>query len=291
MTGSHTPNHRPSHGQGSQRPVDASMTLLREVMDSPIDPGYQVAAGRKRRLATLGRSEKRSAVSRSLSLGLAVALGFMTITGVLSLRSRAELSSTTRQVLIGEIRERQQRFDTATTDHDAVTEKVAALHAEILESVDPELSEALARDELTNGGVAITGPGLRVTMADGPGADDDEERRVQDSDIRAVVNGLWASGAESIAINDKRLTVTTAIRSAGSAILVDLVGLSAPYTIEAIGDPDRLEINFSRSLASDQLTLLASAYGIDARIEQAKELELPAGSSRRLRLAQEIAEP
>ena len=39
--------------------------------------------------------------------------------------------------------------------------------------------------------------------------------RVLDVDLQGVVNGLWASGAEAIAVNGQRLTGLTTIRAAG----------------------------------------------------------------------------
>lgn len=267
------------------------MTLLREVLNSPIDPGYSVAAGRKKRLNAAGLTERPSPVAKALILGLAIILGFVTISAVLSMRSRADLSSTTRQVLIKEIRERQERYDLLSDQRFEVLATVDALHAEVLETADPQLSQAMARDELNNGAIAVTGPGLRITLKDGPGSDEDQERRVQDTDVRTVVNGLWSAGAESISINSKRLTATSAIRSAGSAILVDLTGLSQPYVIEAIGNPEQLEARFIRSNAGDQLALLASAFGIDSQISQEQNLEMSSGSPRSLRVSKPIEMP
>ena len=48
-----------------------------------------------------------------------------------------------------------------------------------------------------------------------------------DRDLQVIVNGLWAAGAEAIAVNGQRLTACSAIRSAGEAILVDFRPLSA----------------------------------------------------------------
>ena len=100
------------------------------------------------------------------------------------------------------------------------------------------------RDELAAGTGAVGGPGLRVTVEDAPVTRADPEAadpdlRVQDVDLQVVVNGLWAAGAEAVAVNGQRLTALTAIRTAGSAILVDLAPLSSPYVVEAVGRPHR----------------------------------------------------
>ena len=55
-----------------------------------------------------------------------------------------------------------------------------------------------------------------------------------------LVDGLWNAGAEAIAVNDLRLTDLTAFANVGPAVHIGKVPLVAPYTIQAIGDPDTL---------------------------------------------------
>jgi len=114
----------------------------------------------------------------------------------------------------------------------------------------------------------------------------DPNERVQDGDLQVTVNGLWASGAEAIAINGHRLTAMTAIRSAGSAIQVDLVPLSGPYVVEAIGDPASLATRFARTDAGAHLSMLRNTYGITANFSSEDHLKLPGASRTRLWSAQ-----
>jgi uncharacterized protein YlxW (UPF0749 family) len=65
---------------------------------------------------------------------------------------------------------------------------------------------------------SVKGKGIEIQINDAVKTDslesaDIELARVYDSDIQLLVNALWASGAESIAINNSRLTTTSAIRS------------------------------------------------------------------------------
>ena len=112
------------------------------------------------------------------------------------------------------------------------------------------------------------------------------ENRVQDIDVQIVVNGLFASGAEAIAVNGQRLTALSAIRNVSIAILVDDVPLSSPYRIEAIGDPRSLQTSFARTTAADHLTLLGSTYDIGVATSTADDLTLAGAGSTRLRYAQ-----
>jgi uncharacterized protein YlxW (UPF0749 family) len=103
-----------------------------------------------------------------------------------------------------------------------------------------------------------------------------------------VANGLWAAGAEAIAVNGQRLTALTAIRSAGSAILVDLAPLTGPYVIEAVGDPGPMQTAFARTSAGQHLSTLRNTYDIESRIAAAERLELPGSSRTRLQSARPL---
>ena len=106
---------------------------------------------------------------------------------------------------------------------------------------------------LLSGATAVQGPGVKLVVDDAKDSRSGRRRararavgfsdtgRVRDRDMQRVVNGLWESGAEAIAINGQRLTALSAIRAAGDAILVDNRPLVPPYTVLAVGDGKRLE--------------------------------------------------
>jgi len=131
--------------------------------------------------------------------------------------------------------------------------------------------------------LAVTGPGLEITLDDASSVNDPQAApaagsgtgpgRVLDRDIQIVVNGLWAAGAEAVAVNGYRLTATSAIRAAGEAVLVDFQPLVPPYRISAIGDPDTLRTGFSSGLAGAYLALLHEA-GIRSGMTSRRDLEL-----------------
>jgi len=137
----------------------------------------------------------------------------------------------------------------------------------------------------------VSGPGLVIELDDGEVTDpEDDAARVQDVDLQIVTNGLWAAGAEAIAINGSRLTALTAIRSAGEAIQVDLAPLLAPYRIEAIGDVRGMQTAFARSSAANHLAFLSGTYGITATTTAAQQLDLPGAGSTTLRHATRLAD-
>lgn len=97
----------------------------------------------------------------------------------------------------------------------------------------------MRRFKMAAGLVAMTGPGLVVTLDDSSRAPtnqvDAQYKLVHDYNLREIVNELWASGAEAIAINGQRYVANTPIRCVGPVILVNEERLAPPYRIVAIG--------------------------------------------------------
>jgi uncharacterized protein YlxW (UPF0749 family) len=139
---------------------------------------------------------------------------------------------------------------------------------------------------------AVTGAGAVVKLADAPAPIDPttgkpstaEVNRVLDVDVQSVVNELWASGAEAIAVNGQRLTSTSTIRTAGSAILVDFRPVISPYEVSAIGSAD-LDKTFGGSTASTKMRELADKYGLTFATRTERKLQLPAAPNPSLRYA------
>ncbi|MEW5921700.1 MAG: DUF881 domain-containing protein [Bacillota bacterium] len=86
----------------------------------------------------------------------------------------------------------------------------------------------------------MSGNGVMIRLFDAPsgyGAGD----IIHDSDVRDVVNELFAAGARGVAVGGQRLISTSPIRCVGPVIRVNQKEIPAnPVVIEAIGDPDVL---------------------------------------------------
>lgn len=153
-------------------------------------------------------------------------------------------------------------------------------------------ADQLRQQEAVVGLVPVTGAGAVVTLADEPAPIDpttgrssgEEVNRVLDLDLQTVVNGLWAAGAEAVAINGQRLTATAAIRNAGGAILVDLRPVTSPYEVSAIG-PAELERDFIGSAADAAMRDVAARFGLGYGTRSARDLRLPAAPGPVLRFA------
>jgi len=116
------------------------------------------------------------------------------------------------------------------------------------------------RDRVTSalegaGFTALRGPGLTVELDDAPrltdtnrpGNPSNDDLVIHQSDVQAVVNAMWAGGAEAMSIMGIRVLSTSAVRCVGNTLLLDGRVFSPPFRITAIGDPHALR----QALASD----------------------------------------
>lgn len=272
------------------RRPDASMSLLTGLLTETLDPAYAEAAARRK---AQGADPKVTArgwhrnLSPTVLLGVAAIALVLVVAAIQTQRAAPEVNRE-RQQLISRIQEGDRL---AATDQEQIDADRAALQAAQAAALGPSSEEGkrFAALSVSTGAVAATGPGMEVVLSDAPGSvspsgGDIRQQggadlgRVQDVDLQHAVNGLWAAGAEAIAINGQRLTATSAIRTAGSAILVDFRPLSPPYTIAAIGDPKTMPAAFADNTDGRYLFALKTDYGIVFDTSTKDKLSVPAAS-------------
>jgi uncharacterized protein YlxW (UPF0749 family) len=288
---------------GAQRSLGAS--LLDQVLAETVDPAYaQAAADRRARGAPAGpgstgeaRTRRRSDVLVALTL---VAAGLLAAVAYREAAVGAQGREQVREALIDDIRLQSATTDDLAEQLDELTLAVTRTREEALDAsaVGQNALDRLAAVAMAAGTVAVTGPGLEVTLGNAA-ADADSDPvggspeialagLVQDSDLQLVVNALWASGAEAVSINGQRLGPTTAIRQAGGAILVDFRPVASPYEVAAVGDPDGLANGFLSSPEATYVAGLERDYGLTFQYARSDELSLPAGASAELRAARPL---
>lgn len=268
----------------SPRRVDESMALITELREGSLEAGYAAASARRVAEGQPSHTSTRS----PLVIAFAVIVGFLLVVSAMALRSATSVVEQARAELIGQITARQEAGD-------ALAEKVSALEAEVAGARSAALGASgqsgvlsqLAFLQSVTGVVAVTGPGLTVTLDDSAdavsgadaarGSSGFEAGRVSAADLQIVSNGLWAAGAEAISINGQRLTTRSAIRFAGQAILVDFRPLVRPYVVTAIGDAKALQSSFGSSPTGSYLKSLEDNYGIPVAISGSASLTCPAG--------------
>jgi uncharacterized protein YlxW (UPF0749 family) len=273
------------------RRVDESMTLLREVMERPLDPGYATAAERR----AAGAPPRGGLVT----VVIAVVCGLVLTWSVVVLRAPKPDAVAARSLLVQQIEARTDGNDAAKARIERYRNEVRRAQSRALSSSGDSAAAAAATTlGIMSGDVAVTGPGLRVELDDAPGSRDPAgansdprgdssttDGRVFDRDLQTIVNGLWGAGAEAISVNDQRLTSLSAIRSAGEAILVDFRPLVPPYVIRAIGDPTRMQTEFAASAAGAYLQSLQDNFGVKADLRVDDSLTVRASGTLALRRA------
>ena len=134
--------------------------------------------------------------------------------------------------------------------------------------------------QIVSGVKSITGSGFKIVINDARRTDslDFQEvnlAKVFDSDLQLITNALWASGAQAISVNNQRITTTTAIRSAGEAILINYRPLLPPYEIVFIGNEE-----VSKRLVENpdfkDFQYVVTTYGLEYKIEKIDNVEIPA---------------
>lgn len=187
---------------------------------------------------------------REASLALAACftvLGFLLVTASSTHRATTRAAAPRRAQLAALIETRREQVDELDRTVGALRSDVEAAQAVALRRsrLDRDQSNREADLALQAGTTSLRGAGLLVQLSDSDrepsGVEDGAGAyRIQDTDIRLVVNALLAAGAEAVAVNDSRLVSTSPIRAAGDTIVVNFRPLNPPYRILAIGaDEDR----------------------------------------------------
>jgi uncharacterized protein YlxW (UPF0749 family) len=304
--------------------VFSSSSLLTEIMQRPLDPGYAAAARRREQERVAGglvegapgggpelvedgdarggqdgapptAATRRALLRRGpvMVVIVGVVLGLVGGAGVAQLRS-GPLQAEDRAVLEAEVERRTALADDLAESNAALREVIAAEQEAAIGEGAASLLAATDRLAVVAGAERVRGPGVVVVLddarEDAVGGDQAvaDDGRVRDTDVQTIVNGLWASGAEGIAVNGQRLTALSTIRHAGDAIVVDLRQLARPYTIAAIGDPDLLLAETRTGSAGRYAAVLRDNYGISVQVEEVGDVELPAASRLTLRHAQGV---
>jgi uncharacterized protein YlxW (UPF0749 family) len=126
----------------------------------------------------------------------------------------------------------------------------------------------------------MTGPGLVIQLSDSsvavPQGSDETDYLVSGQDVRAVVDELWLAGAEGVAVNGERVTVSTAIVDIGGSVLVNSAYVAPPYQVSAIGAPDLLERLTASPGFADFVRARAETFGIGVDYATPPAVDLPA---------------
>lgn len=186
--------------------------------------------------------------------------------------------------LDGVVRQERQRSDDLQARLADLNQEINRLSHQVDDSNVAELQAKVDQLRGPAGLAPVAGPGLTVVLTDAPKSEVDKARDegvsidelvVHQQDIQAVVNALWAGGAEAMTIQGQRVVSTTGIKCVGNTVVLHGVPYSPPYRIAAIGDQATLLGSLAASDYIDAYLTVVEAHGLGYDVTPSDRLELP----------------
>jgi uncharacterized protein YlxW (UPF0749 family) len=144
-----------------------------------------------------------------------------------------------------------------------------------------DLDRAVYRLGQAAGTQPVRGRTVTVTLDDAPTTGtmpdgfEPDDLVVHQQDVQAVVNALWASGAEAMTLMDQRVISTSAVRCVGNVLILQDRVYSPPYKITAIGDPATMERSLEDSQALQIYRQYVDAVGLRYDVKRTGVQTLP----------------
>ena len=233
----------------------------------------------------VGKHGARHSLWGGVAVFVVVALtGFLLSTNVRVNRT-ADVTSDTADLVEQGVDEANQ----LQQDVSDLTEQVANL----TDALKADGSGATRRQDKNSSNVdsslmlpALSGSGVTVTLDDSPLWENAVNNNgttanindyvIHQQDVESVVNALWAGGADALMIMDQRVLFNSAVICSGNVLSLHGKKYSPPFTISAIGDPQRLRAALNDSEAITILKQYVTAFGIGYKVENAEDLQFPA---------------
>lgn len=128
-----------------------------------------------------------------------------------------------------------------------------------------ELVDELNRLKIINGLVETSGPGVEVRI----------EGSLSALDLQDMINELRNAGAEAIALNDQRVTVSSVVTSDElGRLVINNTPIEPPFVLQAIGDRQTMQTALLR--AGGLIAVLEHSYTeLSITVQQRSKLVLP----------------
>jgi uncharacterized protein YlxW (UPF0749 family) len=184
------------------------------------------------------------------------------------------------------IADRQRQIDQQSQQAAALRQQVDQLTT-LAGGSDADIADQQLRADSRRGPAglsAVHGPGLTVRLNDAPRRPDGtlpqgaspDDLVVHQQDVQAVVNALWAGGAEAMTIMGVRVISTSAVRCVGNTLLLGGRVYSPPFVIKAIGDPVRMQAALDQSPGVRAFQEAAADFGLEYQVKVEGDVTLPA---------------
>ncbi|MET0998408.1 MAG: DUF881 domain-containing protein [Marmoricola sp.] len=189
------------------------------------------------------------------------------------------------------VRQERQRTDDLQRRVTELTRDVDTLGKGVDDARVTNLQNQVAALRGPAGFEKVHGPAVTVVLEDAPKEDIDraveegevtaDQLVVHQQDIQAVVNALWAGGAEAMTLQKQRVISTTGIKCVGNTVVLHGVPYAPPYEITAIGDIDSLLTSLDSSDYIDGYKTYVEAHNLGYEVSTDEDVTMPAyaGSS------------
>jgi uncharacterized protein YlxW (UPF0749 family) len=207
------------------------------------------------------RSSQLSIALVALILGalLAVQLQSQNPGGGLEGLSAQELTD-----VVGNLNTRNEQLRTERAQLQAEVQQLTEAEARGENSVG-QLQSDLLRIQAWSGALAVSGPGVRLTVT-GP---------IPGPAVEDLLNELRNAGAEALAVSGQRVVAGTVVAGPVGGVSVEGVPLGATFEIAAIGNPPSLTGSLTRS-GGMMAQLRATLPEVELVVTPADRLVLPA---------------
>lgn len=192
----------------------------------------------------------------------------------------------------GRFSQLSELIGSTASDVEDLEQDAARLRAEVAStrslaaSTSSTVADETARGDSLLGAaglMAVTGPGLTVSLDDAPKPTDGstlsenpDDLVVHQQDVQSVVNALWAGGAEAMTLMGERVVSTTAVRCVGNTLLIQGRLVGPPFVIRAIGDPDAMRTALDLEPGVALFRRYVDDYGLGYRVSASERLRFPA---------------
>lgn len=218
----------------------------------------------------MARHRQRKSLAGSICVLIVVALvGFLFSTNI-----RVNKSTTVSNDTAELIEQKVSQVNTLQKQVDSLSKQIDELSVRNAEHVAPTTSEDSGSSTILP---AVEGNGLVVTLSDSPLWENHvnssgttaniDNYVVHQQDVEAIVNALWAGGAESMQIMDQRVLATSAVICSGTVLMLQGKKYSPPFTISAIGPVSDMKKALDDSQAVTIYKQYVSAYGLGYEVK------------------------
>ncbi|MFZ2013198.1 MAG: DUF881 domain-containing protein [Nocardioides sp.] len=263
-------------------PEHVTQPLLSLITQRSLDADYEHVAARKRAAGT--PPETRQAPRRTAAVVLLVFGALVTVAAVQTSQN-ANVSDANRASLIDQVNVRRQAVSDLQKQLSTEQARVLVLQRSITAQQTKTRATQAALDRVAQqaGFGPLRGSGVKVTVANPPNVD--PSQMIRDSDLALLTNALWASGAQAISVNGKRVTGSGAFRNVGFQVLLNSQPINAPYVFSVIGNPGTLPANLLSTSAGARWYALKDSLGFRFDVTNGGTMTVPAAPTPTLRSA------